>query len=85
MFLHVPFLLTSASWCVACLLLTASMFLHDCVLLTLLMNTYFREFHNKVPREKMSLLCRKFCVINKPFTENIVYFVACKTYAYPKK
>ena len=33
-----------------------------------------REFHNKVPPEKVSLLCRKFCVINKPFTENIVYF-----------
>ena len=32
------------------------------------------EFHNKVPPEKVSLLCRKFCVINKPFTENIVYF-----------
>ena len=35
---------------------------------------YIREFHNKVPPEKVSLLCRKFCVINKPFTENIVYF-----------
>ena len=34
----------------------------------------FREFHNKVPPEKVSLLCRKFCVINKPITENIVYF-----------
>ena len=34
----------------------------------------YREFHNKVPPEKVSLLCRKFCVINKPFTENIVYF-----------
>ena len=33
-----------------------------------------REFHNKVPPDKMPLLCRKFCVINKPFTENIVYF-----------
>ena len=33
-----------------------------------------REFHNKVPPEKVSLLCRKVCVINKPFTENIVYF-----------
>ena len=33
-----------------------------------------REFHNKVPPEKVSLLCRKFCVINKPFIENIVYF-----------
>ena len=33
-----------------------------------------REFHNNVPPEKVSLLCRKFCVINKPFTENIVYF-----------
>ena len=36
--------------------------------------TYMREFHNKVPPDKMPLLCRKFCVINKPFTENIVYF-----------
>ena len=33
-----------------------------------------REFHNKVPHDKMPLLCRKFCVINKPLTENIVYF-----------
>ena len=36
--------------------------------------TSLREFHNKVPPEKVSLLCRKFCVINKPFIENIVYF-----------
>ena len=36
--------------------------------------TRLREFHNKVPPEKVSLLCRKFCVINKPFTECIVYF-----------
>ena len=35
---------------------------------------HIREFHNKVPPDKMPLLCRKFCVINKPFTENIVYF-----------
>ena len=34
---------------------------------------YIREFHNKVPPDKMPLLCRKICVINKPFTENIVY------------
>ena len=47
-------------------------------------NYCLREFHNKVPPDKMPLLCRKFCVINKPFTENIVYF-ACKTYVYPKK
>ena len=33
-----------------------------------------REFHNKIPPDKMPLLCRKFCVIYKPFTENIVYF-----------
>ena len=31
-------------------------------------------YPNKVPPEKVSLLCRKFCVINKSFTENIVYF-----------
>ena len=37
-------------------------------------NGRIREFHNKVPPDKMPLLCRKFCVINKPFTENIVYF-----------
>ena len=36
--------------------------------------TAYREFHNKVPPDKMPLLFRKFCVINKPFTENIVYF-----------
>ena len=39
-----------------------------------LLYTRFREFHNKVPPEKVSLLCRKICVINKPFIENIVYF-----------
>ena len=43
------------------------------ILQTILM-ILVREFHNKVPPDKMPLLCRKFCVINKPFTENIVYF-----------
>ena len=33
-----------------------------------------QEFQNKVTPDKRPLLCRKFCVINKPFTENIVYF-----------
>ena len=46
---------------------------HDNILVNL-MAFYYREFHNKVPPDKMPLLCRKFCVINKPFTENIVYF-----------
>ena len=46
----------------------------EIILLTEISIQYNREFHNKVPPDKIPLLCRKFCVINKPFTENIVYF-----------